>query len=207
MAGLGAGREISPFGPGTQHQTSTNLPANTSQQASLWGLILPGAGGSSPAQEPGLPLRAAWAIAGTRSAHRVTARPPPRLIDARGSLEVRAPPARPSAQPTAHIAYRGHPASPDTAVRPTPDTWREKGSDKMESQRGGTSRWRPLEKTQSGKNKINKAQGIHPRNKNPESPTFGLGVASWSCVFSDPRIQHPSSSIIPVSRDIVHFFS
>lgn len=44
------------------------------------------------------------------------------------------------------------------------------------------------------------------RRAKSETPDFGLGVASWSCVFSDPRIQHPSSSIIPVSRDIVHFF-
>lgn len=123
-----------------------------------------------------------------------------RVIDARGSLKVCAPPARPSTQPTARARW---PPCQPRRHRSPPDTWCERGSDKMESQRGGTSRWQPRAKTQSRKNK---AQGIHPRNKNPESPTFGLGVASWSCVFSDPRIQHPSSSIIPVSRDIVHFF-
>ena len=52
---------------------------------------------------------------------------------------------------------------------------------------------------------INKMRGNHQPNKNPESPTFGLGMAHWSCVLwpTDPA---PSSWIIPVSQDFVHFF-
>lgn len=106
-------------------------PSTKHQQTLLWGLTHPGAVAWPRNQvcSAVLPRESARAIAGARSAHRVTAQPRSRVIDARGSLEVRAPPARPSAQPTAHRPpCQSHHRSP-------PDTWREKGSNKMESQR------------------------------------------------------------------------